>query len=334
MVVDVGEAPVTARSRLVSVVVPVYGNQETVAETLTQIMAVHDSALPHVDLEVVFVDDGSPDGSWDELERLMAANEGTVVLVRLSRNFGQLSAILAGYGVARGDAVITISADLQDPVDIIPEMVRQWEAGQDVVVAHRSGRDDDALSVWFSSIAYGFARWANPRMPRGGFDYVLLSRRATELINTFRGRHRFFQGDILFLGFPTTFIPYTRRRRTHGRSGWTIRKKFTFFVDLVLDSSYFPIRVMTALGFVTASVGLLYACLITIGWLLDSTPFSGFAAIMVALLLIGGLIMVMLGIIGEYLWRIYDDVKARPLYVIDEVRIARAATPAAPDEDR
>ena len=324
MAEDAGGAPVTAHRKRVSVVVPVYGNQATVAETLTQIMAVHRSALPHTDLEVVFVDDGSPDGSWGELGRLMAANAGTVVLVRLSRNFGQLSAILAGYGIARGDAVITISADLQDPVDIIPEMVRQWEAGQDVVVAHRSGREDDALSVWFSSIAYGFARWANPRMPRGGFDYVLLSRRATDLINTFRGRHRFFQGDILFLGFPTTFIPYNRRRRTQGRSGWTVRKKLTFFVDLVLDSSYLPIRAMTALGFVTASTGLLYASIVTIGWLLDSTPFPGFAAIMVAMLLIGGLIMVMLGIIGEYLWRIYDDVKARPLYVIDEVRTALA----------
>jgi dolichol-phosphate mannosyltransferase len=314
------------------VVVPVYGNKATVGETLDQITAIHRSAFPDVDLEVVFVDDGSPDDSWVELERLMDKAPDRVVLVRLSRNFGQVSAIMAGYEAARGDAVITISADLQDPVEIMAEMVRHWRAGQEVVIAHRSGRDDDSLSMFFSAIAYGFARWANPRMPRGGFDYLLLSRRATDLVRTFKGRHRFFQGDILFLGFPTTFIPYTRRKRTHGKSGWTIRKKFTFFVDLVLDSSYVPIRAMTALGFVTASAGLLWAAAVIMSWFFDQAPFPGFAAIMVALLVIGGLIMVMLGVVGEYLWRIYDDVKARPLYVVDEVRTTRQRDSAAGDE--
>ena len=305
--------------RVVSVVVPVFGNQETLAETLSQVLAVRDASFPHLGLELVFVDDGSPDGSWAEMRRLSTSHPGQVTLVKLSRNFGQLSAILAGYQVARGDAVITISADLQDPPALMANMVRDWESGHDVVVAHRSGRHDGGASALFSRVAYGFARRANPRIPKGGFDYLLLSRRAMELIRSFHGRHRFFQGDVLWLGLPTTFIPYERRKRLQGSSGWTIGRKFTYFVDLVLDSSYIPIRLMTLVGVLTAILGVVYAVIIGVAWLWNATPFAGYAAIMITLLLLGGVIMTMLGVVGEYLWRIADDIKARPLYIVEQV---------------
>ncbi|QDZ28848.1 glycosyltransferase family 2 protein [Noviherbaspirillum sp. UKPF54] len=310
------------RKRRVSVVVPVFRNSETVEETCLRILKVHAQSFPHLDVEVVFVDDGSNDGSWDALQRVRAEHPQYVSLVKLSRNFGQVNAILAGYESARGDAVITISADLQDPVSLMAEMVAQWEQGQEIVIAHRASRDDDAAATVFSRIAYGFARRANPRIPVGGFDYLLLSRRATDVLRSFHGRHRFFQGDVLWLGLPTTFIPYTRERRRHGKSGWTFAKKFKYFTDLILDSSYLPIRMMSALGLLTASGGLLYALVIVAAWFQHQTPFSGWAPIMVVLLFVGGLIMMMLGVIGEYQWRIYDEVKRRPLYIIERQLLA------------
>ena len=317
--------------RCLSVVVPVHGNRDSVAETLSQVLAVQARSFAHLDLEVVFVDDGSPDDSWDILQGLRAAHPHEVRLVKLSRNFGQVSAILAGFDVVKGDAVVTISADLQDPVELIEQMVSHWQAGAEIVVAQRARRDDDLASVLFSRVAYGVARFANPRIPRGGFDYLLLSRRAKDHIREFRGRHRFFQGDVLWLGLPTVFIPYERRARTHGRSGWTLSKKLTYFIDLILDSSYLPIRLMSALGLVIATLGLLYALVVIAAWLFNSTPFEGFAAIMVVLLVIGGTLMVMLGTVGEYLWRIYDDVKARPLYIIERLEVG--ATSEGQDGD-
>ena len=305
------------QGKLVSVVVPVYQNRETVGETCLRVLQVREQSFSHLDVEIVFVDDGSQDGSWEELERVRAENPDHVSLVKLSRNFGQLGAILAGYEAARGDAVITLSADLQDPVGVMAQMVSQWETGQEIVIAYRESRDDGAAASVFSRIAYGVARRANPRIPVGGFDYLLLSRRAAKLLCSFNGRHRFFQGDVLWLGFPTTFIPYARERRKHGKSGWTFAKKFKYFTDLILDSSYVPIRLMSGLGFLTALAGLIYTVVIVGAWFQGQTPFAGWAPIMVTLLIVGGLIMMMLGIIGEYLWRIYDDVKERPLYLVE-----------------
>jgi len=316
------------RRKLVSVVVPVYQNRETVGETCTRVLYVRAQSFPHLDVEIVFVDDGSPDGSWEELERVRAEHPDHVCLVKLSRNFGQVSAILAGYEAAHGDAVITLSADLQDPVEVMAQMISNWEKGQEIVIAHRVSRDDDATATLFSRIAYGFARRANPRIPPGGFDYLLLSRRATELMRSFNGQHRFFQGDVLWLGLPTTLIPYARERRKHGKSGWTFAKKFKYFTDLILDSSYLPIRLMSSLGFLTASAGLLYTLVIVVAWFRDQTPFTGWAPIMVTILIVGGLIMMMLGIIGEYLWRIYDDIKKRPLYIVEQQLPMSSADPS------
>lgn len=307
-----------------SVVVPVFRNSETVRETFNRISSTIHANFPSATLEVVFVEDGSGDNSWDVLSELKKNNPDTITLVKLSRNFGQVSAILAGYEAATGDAIITISADLQDPTELMADMLLKWQEGNDIVIANRIARNDDAASTLFSKLAYGVARKANPKMPEGGFDYLLLSKRAKDVLITFKGRHRFFQGDILWLGFPTTFIPYERLKRPMGKSGWSFSKKFKYFTDLILDSSYLPIRLMSGLGFITAVTGLLYALIIVLSWLNNSTPFDGWAPLMVAVLVIGGMIMMMLGIIGEYLWRIYDDVKARPLYVLEEVMPANS----------
>lgn len=302
----------------VSVVIPVYQNRESLSELLRQLFLVHAEHASNVELFVIFVDDGSTDGSWDVLTRLQKDNPSRVSLIKLSRNFGQVNAILAGYAHASSDAVITMSADLQDPPELLAEMIDKWRSGSDVVIAHRIQRDDDLSSRIFSRAAYAVARRAHPDMPSGGFDCMLMSRRALDILLSFPSRHRFLQGDILWLGLPTSFIPYARRARPHGRSTWSFSRKFKYFTDLLLDSSFVPIQLMSRLGFLIAFLGILYAVVIVFARLANETPWPGWAPIMITLLIVGGLIMVMLGVIGEYLWRIYDDIKGRPRYVVKE----------------
>jgi dolichol-phosphate mannosyltransferase len=314
---------------LLSIVVPVYNNEPSLEALCANLADMHRGIAPEADLEIVLVNDGSSDGSWEKIVALRTAHPGVVTGVRLSRNFGQLAAILAGYETARGDAIVTISADLQDPVALIPEMFRRWREGMDVVVAHRSDRQDAWSASFASRVAYAIARRANARMPQGGFDFLLLSRRALQTMLSFRGRHRFFQGDVLWMGYPTAFIPYVRMRRPHGKSSWTLARKFKYFIDLIVDSSYLPIRAMSALGFIVAILGLAYAGLIVYARLMHLTPFEGWAPIMVVLLVVGGLIMMMLGILGEYVWRLYDDVRGKPLYLVEQALPREAGAPPA-----
>jgi len=309
----------TYLQKIVSVVVPVFCNQETIEETCLQIFDIHQKNFLQYSLEIVLVDDGSSDDSYKRLLSIYDRFSERVVVVKLSRNFGQLFAILAGYGVAKGDAIITISADLQDPVYLMADMVAYWEQGNEIVVAYRQGREDDIAARLFSRVAYSIAKKANPNMPIGGFDYLLLSRKAVNLLKVFHGRHRFFQGDVLWLGLKTVFVPYLRKKRGFGKSGWSFSKKLKYFIDLILDSSYLPIRMMSAIGVITALTGCIYAIAIIYSWLVNKTPFQGWAPLMIIVLLIGGMIMTMLGVIGEYLWRIYDDVRERPMYITEKI---------------
>jgi glycosyltransferase involved in cell wall biosynthesis len=301
----------------ISVVVPVYNNAPTLSKLVEQINKVHLDKFSQYDLQLVFVDDGSLDDSWEVMSKLSNDANYEFKAIKLSRNFGQVNAIIAGYDAALGDAIITISADLQDPVELMAELLKKWEAGSDIVIAHRSSRNDDRASTVYSKLAYALAKKSNPNIPSGGFDYLLLSKRAKMQICNITSRHRFFQGDVLSIGFPTAFIPYVRLEREIGSSGWTFNKKLKYFVDLILDSSYFPIRAMSFIGVLTAFIGIIYSVIILISWLLGGSPFAGWSPIMITLLVVSGMIMTMLGVIGEYIWRIYDEVRSRPQYIVE-----------------
>jgi glycosyltransferase involved in cell wall biosynthesis len=305
-----------AAKNLVSVVIPVFRNAESLRQLYAELIEVAANRFPACGLEIVFVDDGSDDDSWTVISALREADPTRVSAHRLSRNFGQLSAMVAGFRLARGNAVISMSADLQDPTALIGDMVDRWLAGDEIVIANRSGRSDGRLAATTSRIAYWYARRSTPAIPEGGFDYFLMSRRAIDLLLQFKGRFRFLQGDLLWLGLPTTFIPYVRRERPHGKSGYNLLKRIDNFTDLVIDSSYGLIKAMSRLGFVVAFLGFVWLITIVINWFAGGSPFNGWAPIMVALLLLLGFMMVMIGVIGEYLWRIYDHVRERPMHVV------------------
>lgn len=299
----------------ISFVIAVYRNEGAITRTYEKIRSVFTTDLQEYDYELVFVDDGSDDGSLQEILRLREADPH-IKAITFTRNFGQMAAMLAGLQQATGDATINISADLQDPTELIPQMVEKWRGGAELVVCYRTDRSDTLAAKLFSRFAYGALRLSIPQIPPGGFDFVLMDRRALDEFNSIDVRNRFFQGDILWTGYRTSFIPYVRLKRTIGKSQYNIRKKLKNFLDAFLDASYLPIRFISYAGLVTSSLGVLYSITIVASWIFGNTPFSGWAPLMIAVLLIGGMIMVMLGIIGEYTWRIYDEVRKKPNFIV------------------
>jgi dolichol-phosphate mannosyltransferase len=304
--------------KTLSFVIPVYRNAGALTLTYEKLRGVLHTQLPEWAYEIVFVDDGSDDGSPEEL-RALRDRDGNVRVVTLTRNFGQMAAILAGLKQAVGDAVFQMAADLQDPVELIPAMVRQYEAGNELVVGFRETREDSWSARVTSRLFYRVIRITYPQIPPGGFDYVLMARRVVDSFNAIEVRNRFFQGDLLWLGYKTAFIPYTRPKRPIGKSQYTFAKRLKNSLDAILDSSYLPIRFISLVGVVTAILGFVYAVNIVYARFMHQIPFTGWAPIMILILVIGGLTMVMLGIIGEYIWRIYDEVRQKPNYVIRDI---------------
>ena len=196
------------------------------------------------------------------------------------------------------------------------QMVEKWQGGSETVICYRTDRSDTFFATLFSRLAYGVLRVSIPQIPRGGFDFVLMDRKVMDVFNETDVRHRFFQGDLLWAGFRTSFIPYVRLKRTIGKSQYNFGKKLKNFLDAVLDASYLPIRFISLVGLITSALGVLYSVSIVFSWLRGETPFTGWAPIMIAILLVGGLIMVMLGVIGEYIWRINEEVRKRPNYIV------------------
>lgn len=299
----------------ISFVVAVYHNEGALTKTHEKIQAVFSSELAHHEYEIVFVDDGSEDGSLAEILSLRK-QDSRVKVITFTRNFGQMAAMLAGFKESTGDAVVNISADLQDPVELIPKMVEKWQAGSEIVICHRTDRADTLVSKLVSSVAYAVLRMSLPQIPPGGFDFVLMDRKVMDAFNAVDVRHRFFQGDLLWTGYRTSLIPYVRLKRTIGKSQYNFGKKLKNFLDAVIDASYLPIRFISLVGVITSALGVLYSLSIVFAWMRGATPFEGWAPLMIVVLLVGGLIMVMLGVIGEYVWRINEEVRKRPNYVV------------------
>jgi glycosyltransferase involved in cell wall biosynthesis len=299
----------------VSFVIPVFRNEGSIIPTyekLTELMV-----NQNLDYEFVFINDGSDDNSLNELI-ILHQRDSKVKIISFSRNFGQVSAVIAGLKEITGDVTINISADLQEPIELISEMISKWQSGNEIVICHRTNREDGFIANKASNFFYKLMKYVNPKMPKGGFDFVLIDKKAVAVLNQIDERNRFFQGDILWLGFNVAFIPYSRLKRTIGKSQWTLSKKLKYFIDGLLNTSYIPIRLMSFIGMIISFLGFIYATVIAYSRLINNTPFNGWAPIMILILIIGGLIMLMLGIIGEYVWRTYDEARKRPLYIIKD----------------
>jgi dolichol-phosphate mannosyltransferase len=302
----------------ISFVIPVFRNEGALLLTYQKLKKLFEQQLQNKYLyEIIFVNDGSDDNSINELLEIKNLDR-QVKIISFSRNFGQVPAIIAGFKESTGDCVVNMSADLQDPPELIIQMLQAWEQKNEIVICYRNDREDNFIANNTSKLFYGLMKYVNPKMPVGGFDFLLLDRKPVNEFNKIDERNRFFQGDILWLGYTIKFIPYKRQKRVIGKSQWSLSKKLKYFIDGLLNTSYIPIRLMSFLGIITAFVGFLYSLIIIYARIVHKTPFTGWAPIMIITLIIGGVIMIMLGIIGEYIWRIYDEARNRPIYIIKD----------------
>jgi dolichol-phosphate mannosyltransferase len=299
-----------------SVVVPVYNNAPHLVELTERLRrACAEAGLP---ARFVFVDDGSRDESFEVLRELAKGDPGLGVL-RLSRNFGSNAAILAGLSRSRGDAVCVIAADLQDPPEMVPRMVHEWRGGAEVVLAAREGRHDPPVTRFFAAVFNRmFRRLVFRDFPRDGFDFVLLDRRVVDRLVEMPEKHSYLFGQIMWVGFRRAVVHYSRAGRKGGGSGWTFSKKIKYFIDAFTAFSYLPVRAASVAGFVLAGLGFVYALVVVLVRLRGGIPERGFSALMVTLLVVSGVQLIVTGIIGEYLWRILEEVRPRPPFVIAE----------------
>lgn len=309
---------------LLSVVTPMY-DEEAAAELFYA--RVRD-ALEGLDWELVVVDDGSRDRT-PELLAGIAATDPRVKVVTLSRNFGHQAALTAGLDHARGDAVVMIDADLQDPPELIPRMIERWRAGSDVVYAVREQRDGEtwfklATARWFYRL---FARVTQLELEQNSGDFRLMDRRALDALLGMRERSRFLRGMTVWVGFTQSAVPYRRDARYAGETKYTLRRMLRFSLDALSSFSQMPLQAATVLGFVFAAFAFLAIPAVIVARILDAYV-PGVTSTIIAVLLLGGIQLICVGIIGEYVGRIYDEVKKRPLYVVRDRRNVEVARPA------
>ncbi len=302
----------------VSIVVPVYHNAASLPDLLTRFQALARNNTADR-FEFVFVDDGSRDISFRVLQDL-AQDEPRMRLIKLSRNFGSNAALLAGLSQAQGEVVAAISADLQDPPELLSEMLVQWRLGRKVVLAARASRDDSPWTSLPANIFYLlFRRFAISSMPRGGFDFFLIDRQVCDLLTRIGESNSFLMGLILWLGFEPAVVHYHRQERhaAYGRSMWTVAKKLKYFADAFVAFSYAPMRAASVVGLGLCGLGLGAGLIVMLRHLLFAVPVAGWASVMIVLLTLSGTQLLMLGVLGEYLWRNLEQSRRRPPYVID-----------------
>ncbi len=304
-------------SRL-SIVVPVYYNSDTLEELYEDLKKKVLDKIP--DYEIVFTDDGSGDNSWEVMQRIRDNDKEHVKCVKLSRNFGEHAALLAGLSVCTGDCAVTKQADLQEDSAIILEMFESWKKGNDVVLAVRNGREDPFMKKAMAGLYYKIInRFVDKNMPVGGCDCYLVDRKVIEVLKILSEKNSSLTLQVLWSGFQTDRIYFHRDERKSGKSRWTLAKKVKLAMDSMMSFSYFPIRFMTGLGFVFAVISVIWIIATIIEKLTVGTPIAGWASIMCLELFTSGISMLMIGVIGEYVWRTLDASRTRPPFIIDRI---------------
>lgn len=300
---------------LISIIIPSYNEEENLPALYERLKHVAET-LEHK-FEFIFVDDGSSDRSFQFLEDV-AGKDSRVKVIKFSRNFGSHAACLAGLAQARGDACTFLSADLQDPPEMIETLINEWAKGYEVVFGIRErGKESSRL---FPKIYYkAVRRFALKNMPESGTDVFLIDRKVVDTVVSIREKNTSIFGLILWGGFRQTIVQYRKGMRQKGISKWTLGKKIKLFIDTFVSFSYIPLRLISLVGILLAFIGFLYAFFIVFNRLFFSVPVEGWASLMVVLLVVSGTQLVFLWILGEYLWRNFDETRKRPPFIIDKM---------------
>lgn len=303
---------------LLSIIIPIYNNADCVEELSSRLWTVL-SAEGIEEYEIIFVDDGSQDKSRELLRRL-CAKEFRMKLIALTRNFGHQLAITAGFDYASGAAVLVMDGDLQDPPEVIPQFLAKWREGYDVVYGVRQSRlGESRFKRWTASLFYRTLRHlTTTAVALDSGDFRLLSRRATDTFNALRERHRFVRGMVSWLGYPQAPIYYHRAPRWAGESQYSLRKLIRLGLDGIFSFSDLPLRIATWLGLAGAGICLAYLAFALVLKAFWSVPVQGWVTLIAVIIFIGSVQLILLGVMGEYIGRIYEELKGRPLYVIEE----------------
>jgi dolichol-phosphate mannosyltransferase len=303
---------------LLSVVVPVFNESAVISAFYDRAIRALE-AIPSFDFEVIFVDDGSRDDSYAQLTAL-AAQDPRIRVVKFSRNFGHQIAITAGLDHARGDCVVFIDADLQDPPEVVSTMIDKWREGYEVVYGVRGDRDGEGrMKLWTASVFYRLLKAiTRVEIPVDVGDFRLIGRRAADQLRQLREKDRFVRGLVSWIGFRQTGVVYHRDKRFAGETKYPYSKMIKFALDGVTSFSSVPLKIATWLGYLASALAFIYLATVFVQKLLGHTV-QGWATIMVAVLFLGGVQLISLGIIGEYLGRLFNESKPRPMYVVEEL---------------
>jgi polyisoprenyl-phosphate glycosyltransferase len=297
-----------------SIVAPVFNEEETLPHFYKRIISVMEKLGEP--FEIVLINDGSQDKSFDTM-RTLHERDQRVRVIDFSRNFGHQIAISAGLDYAQGQAVVIIDSDLQDPPEVIPELIARWKAGAEVVYAQRRKRDGETRFKLLTATAFYslIARITAVNIPRNVGDFRLIDRRVVDSLISMREHHRFMRGLSAWVGFRQEAVLYDRHERFAGTTKYPLTKMIRFSVDAITSFSHLPLQLATTLGFVIAGISLIGIIVATLVRVFTSA-IVGQATTLIMVLFIGGIQLIFLGIIGEYLGRIYDEVRARPLYIV------------------
>jgi len=315
-----------------SIVIPVF-NEEAALPALRDRLCSFVERLTPLVAEIILVDDHSSDRSPEILKRFCRENS-MFRYVRLARNSGSHVAILAGLGQARGGCAVFLSADLQDPPELILEMLALWRCGHHIVWAVRQERQGvSSVDVFLSNTFYRLLNLLGEvNLPPRGSDFALLDRRALDALLQSAGSDLSLSGEIARLGFSADQITYTKERRVAGTSKWTVKRKFKALADAFVSFSYAPLRAMSFLGMACSLLGFAYALLVIVVRLMTRAPVQGWASLIVVVLVLGGVQMMMLGVLGEYLWRTLEAARHRPIYFLEETSESDSLTSAQPEK--
>ncbi|MCC7302117.1 MAG: glycosyltransferase family 2 protein [Bacteroidia bacterium] len=303
-----------------SVIIPCYFNEENIPDTRREILALRECMKDQVEMEVILVDDGSKDRTLPLLKEFHRDHPELVRVIKLSGNFGSYNAILAGMNHATGDCTIILTADLQDPPELIPKMYEHWKKGTKLVIANRTDREEGVTTKIFSGIYHSLMKkLALPNIPEGGFDLVLFDRQLREQAVRINEKNTNQIYLLAWMNYEYVCIPYTRRKREKGTSRWTFRKKLKLFIDSFVSFSFFPIRLISAMGLILGFLALCYALFIVIAKFSGMVPVEGWSSLMIVVLFVSSFQMIAIGIVGEYVWRALDAARQRPNYIIEEI---------------
>lgn len=305
-----------------SIIIPVYFNEENLWPLYEDIRQKFISKIDF-EYELVFVNDGSLDGSYRVLKEIASTDEN-VKIISLSRNFGSHAAMLCGLEKCTGDCAIIKAADLQEPTELLLEMIEKWEAGDNVVLAVRKDRNEGRRQVLFANLYYWMVRkFALDTMPKTGFDVYLLDRKVINVLLSLDERNSALTGQVLWCGFRTGQVYYTRLAREVGKSRWTLKKKIRLVSDTLFSFSTVPIKVVTTVGIVSMTGAFIWALAVLCMKLAGMIDVNGWTTLFIFNLLSFGIIMFSLGILGEYLWRTFDASRNRPPYIVEDDNILR-----------